>query len=80
MVNFKYLTETTVRSKERKHESEQGKKTKHSRGIYNTSTNFIFLLMPMIFLKLVQMVISSVPQYNQAIFQFQDVRNLLMLR
>lgn len=68
------------RSKETRHESEQGKKRKHSRGIYNTSTIFIFLLMPMILLKLVQMVISSVTPYNPDIFQYQGIKNLLMVR
>lgn len=72
MANYLHLTETTVRSrsKKRRHESEQGKKTKHSRGIYNMSTNFMLLLMPVIFLKTVQMVISSVTQYYQDIFQY----------
>lgn len=53
---------------------------KHYRGIYNMSTNFIFLLMPMILLNLVQMVMSSVTQYNQDIFQYQRVKNLMLVR
>lgn len=59
-----------IRRKEIRHESEQGKKRKHSRGICNTSRNFILLLMPMILLKLVQTVISSVTQYSQDNFQY----------